>query len=138
MAVTITGAVLTSMASGMLGALLTVIVYGHREKRRLKVDTLKRFAANRYDLKGDEFSRALNEIFVVFNDVPDVMRVLKELHEKIVTGQGGQPADDALIRLYKAMCKDTKIKFAQFNDSFFMTPFNPKATRKLLPPDSAS
>lgn len=117
-----------SLLSGVLGALLSIIVYGRREKRRFKVDTLKRFAANRYDLKGDEFSRALNEIYVVFNQNRDVMNALQELHERTTAKR---PSEDALVRLYKAMCTDVGVAFGDFNDSFFLTPFNTKATSQL-------
>ena len=60
--------IIAAMISGLVGALLSTFVYLKRENRKFKVDTLKRFAANRFDLKGDEFSRALNEIYIVFND----------------------------------------------------------------------
>ena len=90
----------------------------------MKVDTLKRFASNRYDLKGDEFSRALNEVFVVFQSSPKVMRALSDYHEKVTSKQESL---DCLIKLFKAMCKDVNIKFEQFNDSFFLRPFNTRA-----------
>lgn len=120
--------IVTALLSGLASAMVAVVIYGRREKRRFKVDTLKHFAANRYDLLGDEFSRALNEIFVVFNDSRDVMKVLAEFHANVVTGQHQNPKDDTIIRLYKAMCRDTKIRFDDVTDSFFLTPFNTRKT----------
>lgn len=117
-----------SLTSGLLGALLSIIVYSRRERRRFKVDTLKRFAANRYDLKGDEFSRALNEVFVVFNENAHVMKELQAFHERV---SAKEPAEDALVRLYKAMCDDVGINYDGFNDSFFLTPFNTKASSQV-------
>lgn len=119
------------LASGLLGALISIIVYGKREKRHFKMDTLKRFAANRYDLRGEEFSRALNEIFVVFNENTQVMRALSAFHERIMARQLGGGTDDLLISLYKAMCKDVGVDYEHFNDSFFMTPFNTKQSSQV-------
>lgn len=120
--------IVASLTSGLLGALLSIVVYSRRERRRVKVDTLKRFAANRYDLKGDEFSRALNEIFVVFNENTRVMKELQAFHERV---SAKQPAEDPLVQLYKAMCDDVGINYGGFNDSFFLTPFNTKASSQL-------
>ena len=127
MTISVAVAVISTVLSGLLGALVSIIVYGRREQRRFKVDTLKRFAANRYDVKGEEFTRALNEIFVVFNDAPNVMGVLEDFHEKT--------SNEALITLYKAMCRDTKVKYDRFNDSFFLKPFNTEITSQLPIPD---
>lgn len=112
-----------SVLSGLLGVLVSVIVYGRRENRRFKIDTLKRFAANRYDLRSAEFSRALNEIFVVFNSSEPVMTALQTYHDTVVARQDPRMEDD-LIRLYKAMCDEVGISYSNFNDSFFLTPFN--------------
>ena len=46
-----------------------------------KIATLKKFAANRYDILGGKFTEALNEIFVVFNDCPKVMEELDKFHQ---------------------------------------------------------
>jgi hypothetical protein len=122
-------AVLCSLVSGLVGALITMWMVSRREQRRFKTDTLKRFVANRNDLQGDEFSRALNEIFIVFNDVPEVMKHLGDFHAEIVSGKARQNsavANDYLVKLFKAMCDHTKIKIDHFNDSYFLTPFNTK------------
>jgi hypothetical protein len=113
---------IANLASGLVGAIITTIVYARRETRKLKVDTLKRFAANRYDLKGDEFSRALNEVFVVFNDDAAVMQSLQRFHDSVTSRSAD--TEDRLIKLYKAMCDATEIKYGDFNDSFFLKPFN--------------
>ncbi|MBN1567953.1 MAG: hypothetical protein JXA73_08895 [Acidobacteria bacterium] len=116
--------VMIALISGLIGALITQFAVNHREERRFRIDTVKRFAANRYDLTGNEFSRALNEIFIVFNDYPVVMKSLSEFHEAIVSKQGAAAASNKLIILFKEMCHITDIKYEQFNDSFFLTPFN--------------
>lgn len=123
---TISITIIASLLSGLAGALLSTIVYIRRESRKFKIDTLKRFAANRFDFKGDEFSRALNEIFVVYNDSSEVMKALAEFHKAITSKQKNDVCEDALVKLYKSMCDNTSINLKGFNDSFFLTPFNTK------------
>ncbi len=103
---TIVITVLTALLSGLAGALLSTAVYVSREKRTFKVNTLKKFAANRYAIMGDDFTKALNEIFVVFNDSEEVMNALSDFHRIVTTRQGNTQANDGLVRLYKAMCNN--------------------------------
>ena len=127
--------VVASLISGLVGALITMVAVAHRELRRFRVDTLKRFFSNRFDLRGEEFTRALNEVFVVFNDVPEVMQTLAEFHKAITSRTPNSTPNDALIKLFKAMCRAAKIRFDDFNDSFFLTPFNVKLT-SMQPPSN--
>lgn len=120
--------ILTSVASGLIGALLSTYIYIRREKRKFKMDTLKKFASNRFDLKSEEFSRALNEIYVVFNDNERVIKALQDLHGAIVGKQGNEIATSHFVKLYKEMCKDLSVDYSNLNDSFFLTPFNTKAS----------
>ena len=119
MAILIT--IFSSLLSGIVAVIISKIYYRNYEKHKIKVDTLTRFVGNRYDLKGDKFSGALNEIFVVFQSSSDVMSTLSKYHEKVVARQN---SEDNLIRLFKAMCDDVGVKYDQFNDSFFTRPFN--------------
>lgn len=80
--------------------------------------------SNRYDLTGDEFSRALNEIFIVFSDSSLVMSSL-EKHHKAVTSPGGDSEDETLV-LLKSMCKEVGVNYKDFNDSFYLRPYNTK------------
>ena len=93
---TITAAIL----SGLLALALSTWHMRRFEARKVKYDTLKKFAANRYDLKGDEFTRAINEIFIVFNKSASVMSGLVAFHQTTV--QRGA-ANDELVALFKAM-----------------------------------
>ncbi len=113
--------IVSSLFSGVIGVVISTVYYRRFERHKIRVDTLTRFVRNRYDAKGDEFSRALNEIFVVFQSSRGVMSALSRYHEKVVARQD---SNDDLIRLFKAMCDDVGVKYDQFNDSFFLTPFN--------------
>ena len=66
--------IVSSILSGIVGVIISTYYYKKSEQRRIKVDTAKRLFANRFDITGDEFSRALNEVFVVFHDSTSVMK----------------------------------------------------------------
>jgi hypothetical protein len=115
--------ILSSLISGLIGVVISTLYYHRFEKRKTRLDTLIRFAGNRYDVKGDEFSRAANEISVVFQHSAEVIAALSTFHEKVVARQD---STDALVRLFKAMCDDLGVKYDRLNDSFFLRPFNTK------------
>jgi len=98
----------SSLISGIVAVIISIVYYRRYEKRRTKIDTLKRFFANRYDLKGDEFSRAINEIFVIFHDSEEVLSALRAFHQRIIDKQN---SEDELLRLHKAMCNAVNIAF---------------------------
>jgi hypothetical protein len=113
--------VVSPLLSCLVGVIISTVYYRRYEKRRTKIDTFKRFFANRYDLRGDEFSRAINEIFVIFHDSEEVLSSLRAYHQRVTNRQD---SEGELLRLHKAMCNDVKIRFDKFNDSFFLRPFN--------------
>jgi len=116
--------IISSLLSGLLGVGISTLYYRRFEIRKFRVDTVKKFIANRYDLNGDEFSRALNEIFLVFNESPKVMAALEKFHSNIITGQ---PAENSLLYLFKALCIEIEIDPGKLNDSFFLRPFGTRS-----------
>ncbi len=117
--------IVASVISGIAGVVISTIFYVRHERRKDKLETLRRFTGNRYDLVGDEFSRALNEIFVVFKRSPKVMQALSAYHQKVTERQS---SEDELVKLFKSMCDDLGLSYSEFNDSFFLHPFNTRAT----------
>jgi len=117
-----------ALLSGVVGVAISIVYHRRYEKRRTKIDTFKRFFSNRYDLKGDEFSRAINEIFVVFHESKEVISTLRAFHQRVTDKQ---PSENELLKLHKAMCKVVNIKFDKFNDSFFLRPFNTRPSSKI-------
>ena len=113
------------ISSGLLGVIISTVYYHRHEKYLIKLETLKEFAGNRYNIKGDPFSKALNEIYIVFNQSKEVKNALQAFYDNI---RGNNPAlsNDLLVKLYKAMCSDLHIKTNDFTDEFFLTPFNTK------------
>lgn len=124
---TILTTTLIALTSGLIGALVSSWIYVRRDQRMFKIQTLKKFAAHRYHITGDKFSEALNEIFVVFNESSEVIDALEKFHTIVDEETGGKTSDDAMVTLFKAMCRDTKIKYEDLNDFFFLTPFNVKS-----------
>jgi hypothetical protein len=94
------------------------------ERRRVKLDTLRRYVANRMDVRHEEFLRVLNEILVTFQDSAEVKQALSEYHRKVNTAD----AEEGLLSLFKAMCKDLNINLESYDDSFFLNPFNTRRT----------
>ena len=117
--------IIASVISGIAGVVISTVFYVRHERRKDKIETLRRFMGNRYDIVGDEFSRALNEIFVVFKRSPKVIQALSAYHQKVT---GRQSSEDELIKLFKAMCDDVGLSYSEFNDSFFLRPFNTRPT----------
>jgi len=122
--------VASSLLSGIIAVIISIAYYRRHEKRQTKIDTFKRFFSNRYDLKGDEFSRAINEIFVIFHDCEEVVSALQAFHQKVTNKQN---SEDELLKLHKAMCKGVNISFDKFNDSFFLRPFNTRVNGMAQP-----
>lgn len=120
--------VVASLLSGIVAVIISAAYYRYHEKQRTKIDTFKRFFSNRYDLKGDEFSRAINEIFVVFHESEEVISTLRAYHQRVTDKQA---SEDELLKLHKAMCKDVNINFDKFNDSFFLRPFNTRPSSRI-------
>lgn len=113
--------IISSLLSGLVGVLVSTWFYARYQRRKDKLETLRKFMANRYDLKGDEFSIAINEIVVIFAGSPKVMKALSEHHEKVA---GNHNSEDALLKLFKAMFEDVGLAHNEFNDSFFLIPYN--------------
>lgn len=117
--------IISSLISGILGVIISIIYHRKTEKVGAKIETLKGFCGYRYNLKGDDFTKTLNEIFIVFQDSKDVLEKLNQFHEIIVSRQT-ELANDKLISLFKAMCRDLKINPDKYSESFFLKAFNVK------------
>jgi hypothetical protein len=65
------------------------------------------------------FFEGLNEVMIVFSDSKDVSKALIEYNAALNTPN----ANDRLITLFKAICRDVGIDPNAFNDSLFLRPF---------------
>jgi len=118
---------ISSLISGLIGVGVSTW-YNHRnEIRRTKLQVLQQLLGNRHDVRGQLFTEALNQIFLIFYDSQDVLSALKELHECIMSDQKTEDlANQKFLYLVKAMCKNLKINPEPLTDTFFLLPFNVK------------
>lgn len=117
--------ILGSLISGLLGVVISTAVYVRRENRKLKLETLKKLAANRHNIY--ELAGALNEIFIVYNDSDKVMNALSNYHQKVVDRKNSK---DELVELFKQMCIATKVSFKEANENLFLITFDRKPNSK--------
>ena len=121
--------IVAAIISGLLGVVISLMYYRRHEKYLRKLQTLKDFSGYRYDLRGEAFTRAMNEIFIVFSDSTKVKQALKRFYENTMSPvRSSTLADQYLVELFKSMCEDLNIKTGDFTDSFFLTAFNVKKT----------
>jgi hypothetical protein len=118
--------IISSLISGISGVVISIVYHQKAEKRQQKFNTLKDFVGYRYDLKCESFTKALNEIFLVFQDSKKVIEKFNELHEIVVSKQTAL-IDDKLIALFKEMCKNLNIDPNKYSESSFLKAFNVKA-----------
>ncbi|MGB4504474.1 MAG: DUF6680 family protein [Syntrophaceticus sp.] len=119
--------IFSSLLSGLLGVIISNIYHKRNEVRRAKLQTLKSLLGNRYDITGDAFTEALNELFVVFYDSKEVIKALIDFHEVSLNDiKSRDVANLKLLELFKAMCSNLKINQDPLTDNFFLQPFNTK------------
>lgn len=120
-----------SLLSGVVGAFGSTYYYIQYERSRFKKDALRRFAASRGALTEEdqgsekEFTRAVNQLIVVFNDDPEVMDALSDFREAASEGAGAQILRGRIIALFEAMCDASDVKYDHFDDLEILSPFSP-------------
>lgn len=113
--VVITG-VISALTSGLVGVGLSIVYYRRHESRQVRRDTLRRLAANRHDLTGDEFSRSLNETLIVFNNSKAVVEALRRF--------GSARTDENLVSLIQAIGRDVGLRVDRLDSDLLLTAFN--------------
>lgn len=121
-----TSIILSSIFSGLLGVGISTFYHARNEKKKIKILVLEQLLGNRHDLRGERFTEALNKIFITFHDSPEVIQSLKAFHEVIVGPNTNDLANQKLLDLFKAMCKNVDIDPRPLTDNFFLQPFNVK------------
>ena len=123
--------IVLSLVSGLLGALVATIVTlrveGVRETRRQKLAVITDLVANRNDLNGDAFSRALNGVLAAFPDSPDVLRAHEKLFAALSRNAGTDESNSRLIALWRAMAASASLKSDTISDAQFLRVMNPRS-----------
>ena len=117
--------IISSLLSGIIGVIISIIYHRKYEKYRAKLETLKNLVGYRSDVRSAEFSKALNEILIVFQNSREVLKAMENFREKLILGQGNNNlANSSLLKLVKTMCKNLKIDINKVNDDNFLQAFN--------------
>ena len=103
--------ILAAIISGLLGIAISITYYRRHEKYLSKLQTLKDFAGYRYDLRGEAFTRAINEIFIVFSDSTKVKQALKKFDAGVHLKTAGTTWLEELIGL--ALAGDDGLQIAK-------------------------
>lgn len=119
--------VVAAVISGLLGVAVSLIYYRKHEEYLRKLQILRDFTVYRYDIAGDNFTRAINAIFFEFSDSARVKQAFTKYYENSTsTPVDATLADKYILELFNSMCDELKIKTSDFTDSFFLTAFNVK------------
>lgn len=115
--------IVSSLVSGVVGAVFSVWYFYKLERHKLKLDLARRLLGNRFSIKGDAFSCAMNEVIAVFADSEAVLSKMGRLYEVLQT-PGTPNADGALIDFLKEVCKASGLSQVTLNDGYFIKTFN--------------
>ena len=114
---------ISSLISGLVGVGVATWYFYKLERHKLKLDLARRLLGNRYSIKGDAFSCAMNEVIAVFADSKDVLNNMSRLYEAL-QAQGKPNAEVALIDFLKSVCKASRLTQATLNDAYLLKIFN--------------
>jgi hypothetical protein len=116
-------ALVSSLLSGLIGVGVSCWFFYRLERHKLKLDLARRLLGHRYSISGDQFSAAMNEVFVVFADSQEVLQRMEGLYETL-PAPGKPNADGAFTDFLKAVCRDAGLTQATLNDAYFIKTFN--------------
>ncbi len=108
--------IIGAIVGALFGAGASQFLATRHARQQLKFDTLRRFVANRFNVRSPEFSQVINEIVIVYAGSAQVAAALSEL----LNGSN----NTKLLALYRAMCKDAGVKDQNVSDELFLKGFN--------------
>ncbi|UQQ35583.1 DUF6680 family protein [Paenibacillus polymyxa] len=113
--------------SGLIGVVITLVTTALRQSKRDRYEVFLEFMQYRYDLRGAEFTRTLNKVYVLFRNDEEVTNALTKLMDGITyENPGGNEMNRRLVKVYSAMCKNLSIK--QLEDHIFLRPFSTRTS----------
>lgn len=115
--------IFSSLISGIVGVSVSTWYFYKLERHKLKLDLARRLLGNRYNINGDTFSCAMNEVIAVFADSEDVLSKMARLYDALQV-EGKPNADGALIEFLKSVCKASGLTQATLNDTYLLKTFN--------------
>lgn len=115
--------IISSLISGLVGVGVSTWYFYKLERHKLKLDLARRLLGNRFNVSGDAFSCAMNEVIAVFADSEDVLSKMARLYDALQT-HGKPNADGALIDFLKSVCMASGLTQATLNDTYLLKTFN--------------
>lgn len=117
--------VFVSLFSGIVGGVVSYFCFYKLERRKLKFDLARRLLGSRYDIRGDAFSFAINEVIAVFADSKDVLLKMEQFHKILaLQAKNNSNADSALIDFLNSVCKASGLSRVTLNDTYLLKVFN--------------
>ena len=123
------------LVSGLLATIVTLIVTECQRKRNAKYEyklyIFREAVAYRTDIANGaistgNFQKAMNQVFVAYNDCPEVLTAFEEFRKavlyKVNPAIENEKVISALVVLFKAMAKELKIDYSFSNDDLFTKP----------------
>lgn len=121
--------VLIALISGLAGVFVTMWFQLKLEDRRAKRKVVEDLFAYKYQAidgihtqHSQEFIEALNRIPVIFNNSRDALEKYSEYY-KVTVSNDNQAKDDALLNLFKCLCKAAELPCDNWDDDMFMKTF---------------
>ena len=118
--------VITSLASGILGVVVSNRHFSKLEKNKFKRDICLQLIANRHNLIGDEFTQALNSITFAFNDDVETIKKFIIFNDGVTARETTPVINEKLVELIKAMLRALKMEVKDLDSKYYLITFNNK------------
>jgi len=112
---TIAITLISSLLSGLIGAVTSFWFFYKLERKKLKVDLARRILGYRFDTGSENFSCAINEIVAIFSDSKEVLQCLDRFHYAVRSGN----ATIELGHLLKSLCESADLTNPMLDDQTF-------------------
>ncbi len=113
----------SSLLSGLMGVSVSTWYFYKLERHKQKLDLARRLLGNRYNISGEPFSCAMNEVIAVFADAAEVLEKMERLYESLQVPEKPN-SEVALIDFLKAVCKSSGLSQVTLNDTYLIKTFN--------------
>lgn len=113
----------SSLLSGLMGISVSTWYFYKLERHKQKLDLARRLLGNRYNISGEHFSCAMNEVIAVFADAAEVLKKMERLYESLQVPEKPN-SEVALIDFLKAVCKSSGLSQVTLNDTYLIKTFN--------------
>lgn len=124
-ALSIISSLISPLLSGIVSVGVSIFYFYKLERHKCKLDLARRLLGNRYNVRGDAFSCAMNEAIAVFADSEDVLLKMARLHETLtLQAKDKSDADSALIDFLNSVCKASGLSRVTLNDTYLLKVFN--------------